>query len=297
MINLLQHFYNIEPTNIKYSSNKCFFYYRNYVFYFFSIDNLNKVMSSYDLSIYLLSNNFYCHSFVFNIDNEIYTFYDGKYYILLRCLNFNNIVLGIDSLKYFYNSFYLFSDISVSKIRLSFIERVDYFEYEAENFKIQYPLIYNSFKYFIGLAENAIQLLLSVKNIKCSISHFDYDNFSNYFEFYNPLNFIIDCSSRDLSIYVQNKFFLSNFNFSYIRNYILYFINNLDDAIVFFSRLLFPSYYFRMCDSIFYNSVSENVISSVLNKVFEYECFLSDVYDFLSIYFHMPYIDWLKKKN
>ena len=84
MINLLQHFYNIEPTNIKYSSNKCFFYYRNYVFYFFSIDNLNKVMSSYDLSIYLLSNNFYCHSFVFNIDNEIYTFYDGKYYILLR---------------------------------------------------------------------------------------------------------------------------------------------------------------------------------------------------------------------
>ena len=64
---------------------------------------------------------------------------------------------------------------------------------------------------------------------------------------------------------------------------------------MFFSRLLYPSYYFDLCDNIIYNNINENTLSNIIVKNEEYEKFLSHILNYLKTKFQIPDIEWLKK--
>lgn len=292
--NEISFYYNLYPKKIINDGEKYSFFLNGFYYYFVAYDDVKKIIFSYNLSLFLISNNFYCHSFVLNKNGSVYSVINNKNYVLFKCNNFDNNIINLDYIIYFYNSFYLFDLFSSEKMRNSFIDRVDYFEYELENYKLKYPIIYCSSRYFIGLAENSIQMLYGFEGVVySSISHINLFNLNSHFDFYNPINFIIDFNLRDFSEFIKYQFFYKDIFFNQIKKYILKFIKSTDEAILFFSRCLFPSFYFEMCDSIFYNSVSELKIYLFINKVNSFEFFLKELYDYLSLFFNLPLIDWL----
>ncbi len=296
MINEIIYYYNLYPNKILIEKNNYKFYLNGCYYYFLSCKDVDKIKSSYEMSIYLKKYNIYCHSFILNKYGEIYSVIDNNNFVLLRSSNFFNNVVDVTYLFYYYNSFYLFnSDDNFSlKMRNSFINRVDYFEYEIENFKLKFPIIYSSSRYFIGLAENSIQLLYNFNvPLNLSINHVKISGLESFFEFYNPLNLIVDVRFRDFSEFLKYNFFYKDISFEQIKKYILQFIKSSGESIVFLSRLMYPSYFFELCDSIFYDSISEFKIYLILNKINNFENFIKNVYFYLSLYYSLPNVDWL----
>ena len=294
MINEIIYFYNLFPSKVYNENGKYKFFLNGFYYYFFSFDDIDKLEYSYKLSLYLIRNGFYCHSFVLNVFDNFYSTISNINYVLFKCNDFCNSKIDIDYLIYYYNSFYLFNnEYLIQKMRNSFIDRVDYMEYEIENYKLKYPVIFSSSRYFIGLAELSIQLLYKFSGkLNVSINHSKLLNFDDVFEFYNPLNFIIDYNIRDFAEYVKYCFFYKDLSFDKIKKYILKFIKSNDESIVFLSRLIFPSYFFELCDSIFFDQVSESKIYFIINKIDSFEKFVNDIYSYLNLYFNLPYIDF-----
>ena len=78
----------------------------------------------------------------------------------------------------------------------------------GENGK-KYPLIVDSFNYFVGFAENAISYYNNIDNLsnyRYYISH-KVIRFDDTIQvIYNPLNIIFDYKVRDIAEYVKNSF-------------------------------------------------------------------------------------------
>ena len=68
-----------------------------------------------------------------------------------------------------------------------------------------------------------------------------------------------------------------------------------DEAILFISRLLYPSYYFDIYDEIVQDKISDDKISIITNKVNDYEEFLSEVYEYIKLKYKIPEIEWIIK--
>ena len=73
-----------------------------------------------------------------------------------------------------------------------------------------------------------------------------------------------------------------------------YLLNN-EDAIFFLSRMIYPSYYFDLCEKIIYENINENELSIILDRANNYEKFLKKIYHILSDTFIIPNIEWLKE--
>ena len=81
--------------------------------------------------------------------------------------------------------------------------KVDYFEYQITQVGKKYPLIRESFSYYIGVVEAGICLLNNSKKLRCSVAHKRITKNEDLFEFYNPTNYILDTRVRDLSEYFK----------------------------------------------------------------------------------------------
>lgn len=174
--------------------------------------------------------------------------------------------------------------------------KIDYYEYQMEEFKKKYPILYESFPYYCGLTENAISLINNIDSeIDLFISHKRLYKNENNIDFYNPVNLILDSKVRDICEYLKNCFFYDYNPLINIKNYVDYNINNSDEAILFLSRMLYPSYYFDMYDEIIKGNKSEISILDICNKSSNYEKLLVEVYNYLLLKYIIPEIEWLKK--
>ena len=115
---------------------------------------------------------------------------------------------------------------------------------------------------------------------------------------YNPLNIIFDYRARDTSEYIKNSFFINNTGiFDEMKYYIKR--NNLtyEDVRLIIARLLYPSFYFEMCEDILIYNQSETIITKVTDKLSQYEEYLFKIITFFRNYYDVPNINWLNKKN
>ena len=62
-----------------------------------------------------------------------------------------------------------------------------------------------------------------------------------------------------------------------------------------YARLLYPSYYFDMYDSILQGKVQEEKLHYYLSKVDTYEEFLKNLFFLINQYYRLPPIEWLIK--
>ena len=253
----------------------------------------------------MLKRNILVHKIILNKDNKIITIINNVPYILLKLVKINNKYVYLNEINYLQNTTY---NINYDKVLLRddwiklWSEKIDYYEYQINQLGKDYPILCDSLSYYIGLGENAISYL--VNNIKDNnkilvVSHKRINIGDGSFEFYNPINFIIDSRVRDLSEYIKNSFFNNYFNFNEIELFLNN--NNLskEEYIYLLSRLLFPTYYFDIYDEIINTKSDESRIIKILKKTNQYERFVVDFYKYI-LYkkkIKIEPIEWLLKRN
>lgn len=293
MKNAINYYYDLITNDI----------HRNGANYYFTIDNfyyilepfygdINKLIKIYN---HLKNNNIYILEIISNKSNDIVTIIDDKPYVLLRDYSSNRKAKLRDIINY---NVYIEPNIKVYWYKL-WTTKLDYYEYQMEQFEHQFPLLYESFFYYDGLTELAISLLNQVdtKNINQFISHNRITKNMTLRDLYNPLNLTIDTRVRDTAEYFKIKFFSKEINVSTIMDYVNYNQLTHQEVLLFLIRMIYPSYYFDKYDDIIKGKEKEEKINIIINQVNNYEHFIKDIYNNLAKRYPLPNIEWFKKSS
>ena len=300
MKNIIEFYYNLSPDNIKEENNIYYFNINNnkYIFKIYNI-NTNLIEDIVNINKYL-SNYINNDKIILNKYNNPITNINNINYILINIKN-NNNKLNIKLIN-------TFSMIPITNIKV--LERnnwehlwstiIDYYETQIEENSKKYPLIRETFDYFIGLAENAISYLAYTKK-ELSPTIYDQKVLSHnnlYSSLYDPLNIILDHKSRDIAEYIKLSFFNNNQKiFSELDEYFYYNKYSNYGIRVLFARILYPSFYFKIYNDIIQKKVKEKELNKIINNINNYEMYLLKVYNYLRKYTTLPQIEWLKKRD
>lgn len=291
MKNLINYYYNLIITEFRKIDNYFNFIIDStkYVFMPFEGD----INSFYKLYLTLNQNNKYCHEIIINKDNSIITFYENKPYILLKKNIYltNRVTLGeilnYDTLVY---ENYEFNWKELWK------NKIDYYEYQINQLGFKYRILRESFSYYVGLSETAINILNYVDNgsIKSYICHKRINYKEEMDDFLNPVNIIVDNRTRDISEYFKINYINESISMDEVLNFLENINFDYNESLLFMSRLLYPSYYFDMYDKIIQEKVSEEKINFYIKKNVYYETFLKQIYRYLKFKYKIPEIEWLE---
>lgn len=276
--NTINYYYNLNINTIHQKEKNYYFKADNKNYLLLKCTNIEEPDDIYRLNIYL-SQILPVHRIVLNANNEAITKINDSNYLLLELFSNNN--------KINLNNIIELSNIripfSVDKLRRNdwynlWIKKIDYFEYQLSQIGKKYPLIRESFNYYIGLAENAIILVNNIdfNNIPLGLSHRRITNMS--FNLYNPLNIVIDARIRDVCEYFKFCFF-NNIDISMeLELFLSYNSFDINEAKLFLARMFFPTYYFDLYEKIIDNEIDESEIKKVIIKADNYEKILKQVY-------------------
>ena len=292
MKNALNYYYNLNVENI-HQKNKNYYFKVNNLQYML-LECVNEEISDiYSLNIYL-TKNYLFYKIILNKENKIITLINETNYILMEInnsikeLNVNEII-KINNI----------SIVNFNKLRRDnwytlWTNKIDYFEYQINQIGKKYPIIRESFNYYIGLAETAISLIKSINNegMYLSLSH---KRINNAFDLYNPLNLIIDVRIRDICEYFKFCFFENKNVLRELELFLNYNKLSYNESVYFLARMLFPTYYFDLYEKIIANEVKEEEIKKIISKVDKYEKLLKYIY--LNFKNNNLYIEWLEKIN
>ena len=296
----LNYYYNLNPTSIHQSNGdyRCYIEGEEYLLSLYAKDNYN-VTSAYELGNYLLQRQIPCHQIILNKNREIITFINNNPYILLkifiknRPININDI-LFFSSLKIQNDQFL---DLQKKNWDELWMQKIDYFEYQISQIGKKYPIVRESINYYIGLAENSIILFNEFKqniNYNVSVCHQRIKNDLGIIEFYNPINFIVDNKTRDLSEYIKEQFFFNVYSIDEAIRDISSFSLEINQYGIFLARLFFPTYYFDCYEDVISGKCDEKELLKIINKNSKYLEFLKGLYIYLKKIINLPEIEWLK---
>ena len=278
MKNTINYYYNLNINTIHQKEKNYYFKADNKNYLLLKCSNIEELDDIYRLNMYF-SQILPFHRIVLNVNNEVITKINDSNYLLLELFSNNN--------KINLNNIIELSNIripfSVDKLKRNdwynlWIKKVDYFEYQLSQIGKKYPLIRESFNYYIGLAENAIILVNNIdfNNISLGLSHRRITNMS--FNLYNPLNIVIDARIRDVCEYFKFCFF-NNIDISMeLELFLSYNSFDINEAKLFLARMFFPTYYFDLYEKIIDNEIDESEIKKIIIKADNYEKILKQVY-------------------
>lgn len=300
MKNAIRYYYNINPDEIHQINQTFKFHISNYYYILYPCNNtIEEINKLNDIYIYLNNNGIYCHKIIPNINKQIITIINNTQYVLLN-IQIENRKINIFDILYYINikiDYKNLTKIKRYKWKNMWEEKIDYIEYQISQFGKKYPLVRESSDYFIGVAENCIQLLNNVnwpQNVV--ISHRRVTPNTTTEEFYNPFNFILDIKVRDLGEYIKTYIYENN-----IMDIIQYVTDNLsldkDELLLLFIRIMYPSEYIDEYEQIIENDTNENKMAKIIEKIDIYEKNIKKIYQHISRYTYIPEIDWLKKIN
>lgn len=285
MKNFLAYFYNMEIPEI--NSNHFIYDDKNYCLEVVNLDE-KAIYQAYNLSIMLQRNNIICNKIVLNIYEKPMTIYDGKLYVLMETVpNYNERITFVDVLKFPIKTSY--NDLPKNNDwKTLWSNKNDYLEYQINQFGLDYPLLRESFAYFNGLSEIAVQILNDTFNNNLYIVHKRISYHTTYYDFYNPFNMVLDSKVRDIAEYYKDAFL-------YIKDLKLeYFFNNYNltnnEKLLFLSRMLYPTFYYDMFEKIINKLEKEEKIKKIINNIDEYENLLNIISNYIGFN-----ISWLKK--
>lgn len=306
MKNTINYYYNVRINNIVKNNEDYYFFINNNEYHLVRLTRpIEEVQALFKLNQEMLKKNILVHEIVTNKDHSIITIINNVPHVLLKLCDYKSGDVSLYNINYYQNMTYNIA-YDNELLRDDWIklwgEKIDYYEYQINQFGKEYPILCNSLSYYIGLGENAISYLIN--NIKASnkvltVSHKRIKNDNGSFEFYNPLNFVIDERVRDVCEYIKNKFFSGQLNYNEIIEYFNNNIFNYNDYVYFFSRLIFPTYYFDIYDEIINRKLNEQVIFPIINMANDYEMFLITIYKYI-VYkknIQLEPIEWIIKNQ
>ena len=287
MKNLIKYYYGLDVSRIR-QVNKVFYLEIAGFDYLFC-----PCLFDASLPYYLLSNLPF-HTVVNTLDNKPNVMYENISYTLFKINVINRKITEYDIYE---SDIFVINNINIGKKWSDmWSKRVDYIDYQMHELELRYPVLNMVYSYYIGLTENAIQLLneLSIQ-VRPSFAHprINYD--TNLIELYNPANLIIDTRARDLSEYYKNEFFQTDITYINLEKIILNTIESLDnnERLMFFIRMLYPSYFFDVYDDILLGKKEEDEIEKITSKVGDYESLIKRLYFEIKKTIYIPNIDWL----
>lgn len=300
MKNIIEFYYNIRIDEI-HNKDDYYFFVLNKNHYIFKpyFDDIGKTLDIYKLNR-LLSERTNIDNIILNRYGNPITKVNNSFYVLILSNNRNNFTLADIS------NMANVSDINNQPLdklernnwEILWANKIDYFEMQVHENAKKYPLIRESFDYFIGLSENAISYLVNTKrevsptiyDMKV-ISHNSLNN-----SLYDPSNIILDHKARDVAEYIKMSFFNNNLNiFKELEEYFHYNYYSIYGIRVLFARILYPSFYFDLYDGIISGKNDEKQLNMIIDKINDYEIYLYNVYLFLKRFYDIPMVDWLKK--
>ncbi|MGN1342079.1 MAG: hypothetical protein ACI4VL_02485 [Bacilli bacterium] len=300
MKNIIEFYYNIRIDEI-HNKNDYYFFDVNKSHYIFKpyFDDIDKTLDIYKLNR-LLSERTNIDNIILNRYGNPITKVNNSFYVLILNKNKNRITLADIS------NMANISDINNQPLdklernnwEILWANKIDYFEMQVHENAKKYPLIRESFDYFIGLSENAISYLVNTKrevsptiyDVKV-ISHNSLDN-----SLYDPSNIILDHKARDVAEYIKMSFFNNNLNiFKELEEYFHYNYYSIYGIRVLFARILYPSFYFDLYDGIISGKNDEKELNMIIDKINDYEVYLYNLYLFLRKFYDIPIVEWLKK--
>lgn len=296
MKNIIEYYYNLRIDELHNKNDT----------YYFNINNNNFILKPYtgnierSYDIYklntIMSNKFNIDNIILNKYNNPLTKINDNFYILTSNKKEKKLTLP------------LISNMALNNINIESLERnkwevlwenkVDYYEMQLGENEKKYPLIRESFDYFVGLAENAISYLVNTKlelkptiNDQKVVSHNNIEISLN-----EPSNLILDHKARDVAEYIKYSFFNNNKNiFNELNEYFYHNYYSPYGIRVLFSRILYPSFYFNTYDKIISGKVEEKELNKIISKINNYEIYLYNIYLYLRKYYNIPSVEWLKK--
>ena len=133
-----------------------------------------------------------------------------------------------------------------------------------------------------------------INDIKYYVSHRRIGPNEKLDEFFNPLNIVVDNRTRDIAEYIKVNYFNGKIDENEVLNY----LDNLNftytENLLFFSRLLYPSYYFDIYDQVIQEKISDEKIQFYIKKNTSYEAFLKKIYIYIKNKYKIPEIEWLE---
>jgi len=297
MNNFIEYFYGIKIDKVIYNDKYYSFIYNGFVYrlYIYN-DEPRGVKFLYDTNRMLVGNTL-MSEIIINRNNDILSSYNGFVYILIKIYANVNKVISLDEISFLSNSMYK-ENINVNW-GILWSNKIDYLEDLINENGKKYPLIVDSFNYFVGMAENAISYFNTIdidSGYKYVVSHKIIRWDDTVEVLYNPMNIIFDFRVRDVAEYIKNSFFNKNYNvFEELVNYLRKNYLSLTEVKLLISRLLYPSFYFEMYEDILINNKEEKIILDVISRLDEYEDYMGKVISFFKINYDIEEIGWLKK--
>lgn len=298
MKNAINYFYNLTPSSIHQRGKIYYFRVEENPYVLVPCDNVQESQAIYEFSTQLLKMGFPVHQIILNNSSQIVTKINQEDYVLMRIfipkseIHFDDIMqlngIQIPNLP---------NQLRRDDWYILWTKKVDYLEYQISQIGKKYPLIIESFSYYIGLAENAITLIQMVdkENLYLTLNHRRICHGDNSYRLFNPFNLIIDLRIRDACDYFKSCFF-KNKNIDFLLQQYLSSSNlTKEEYQCFFARMLFPTYYFDVYEKIISLELEEKDLLPIIEKADEYEQLLRRVYAYIANFGVLPEIEWLKK--
>ena len=301
----LEYYYNLDIDNLEELDGKYHFKIENqdffFVFYNRGLEELEDIIGVCN-EMFIKGIN--VHEVIRNRDNSFLTKVNEYNYILFKVNNLseeydifdmvnisNKLVLNNNKSSLYRNNWSsLWSD------------KIDFFEYQVRELGVEKNVVKSSFSYYVGLAENAISYVnnailkyggVSSGRIVLSHRRVFYPNYKlNYM---NPLSFVFDLEVRDVAEYLKSMFFKKDIEYCLdeLKSYLSIRKLNIYEYHMFYARLLYPSYYFDVYDSVMNKNVNEEELVKIVKRSNDYEKFLKKTYLEISKYVRLDKIDWI----
>lgn len=284
MKNILEFFYQIVLNDE--INQQGYFFYNNNLFELKEYKrSQEEIKGLVILNNYMLINNIKINRIILNINNEPLSFYNNKYYVLLK-IDYRNVYNNC------YNSYRSPNIKELDSLKrnnwsLLWSVKVDYIEYQVSHLIHKYPILYKTVNYYIGLSENAI-MAFNMLNVHEEL----YVSHRRLNDVFDPTELVIDYKVRDISEYIKNTFFYKEDSYDEIINYIRTLRLEKMDYMLLYIRLLFPSYYFDMYYEILNGRLEEDILL-ITSKALLYEKMLKDIYNIFKSYVNIINISWL----
>ena len=301
MKNALQYYYHLTVEDIHQIDGVYKFTIQNQYYAFYPYEgDINYVDTIYRFSIHLLEQGIYCHQMVLNVNQQVVTYVNQVPYILLRSSYALEEKITMEHLIMFSNmtSHIQYQDeMRHDNWEKLWSNKIDYFEYQVNQFGKAHPIIRDSFSYFVGLAETGISLLnqtkLDYKNLV--ISHKRIKRNQTVFDLYNPLSFIVDLKIRDACEYFKESFVSHENIWQDIEFYLTHNSLTSYEYLMFLIRMFYPSFYFDLYEDIIENNKDEKLLIPIIRLADRYEQLLKQIYVYIGSFVALPEIEWLKK--
>lgn len=298
MNNFIEYFYGIKIQKVIFNEKYYSFIYDGYIFRLYVCDDDSDIKFLYDTNKKLTGHTL-MSEIILNRNNEVISCYNNVSYILMKIFVNINKSISLEEISLLSNSLYK-ENLNINW-GILWSNKIDYLEDLINENGKKYPLIVDSFNYFVGLAENAITYFNSIAldtNYRYVISHKKI-RFNDYVDcLYNPLNITFDYKVRDIAEYIKNAFFNKNYNI--FNELILYFKKNhlsIMEVKLLISRLLYPSFYFDLYEDILIDNKEEKIILGIISGLDDYEDYLSKMLSFFKLYYDIDEIKWIKKRR